>query len=60
MGVFVRYLLLAFISLKTYSVEDQLDISDLNAAQRRYTHFANLVAQNHGAMAPISLFKGVV
>jgi len=39
---------------------DQLDISDLNAAQRRYTHFANLVAQNHGAMAPISLFKGVV
>jgi hypothetical protein len=39
---------------------DQLDVSDLNAAQRRYTHFANLVAQNHGAMAPIALYKGVV
>ena len=39
---------------------DQLDVSDLNAAQRRYTHFANLVAQNHGAMAPIALYRGVV
>ena len=39
---------------------DQLDVSDLNAAQRRYTHFSNLVAQNHGAMAPIALYRGVV
>ena len=39
---------------------DQLDIADLNAAQRRQTHFQNLVDQGHGAMAPISLYKGAV
>ena len=39
---------------------DQLDTADLNAAQRRYTHFANLVRENHGAMAPITLYRGVV
>jgi hypothetical protein len=39
---------------------DQLDTSDLNAAQRRQTHFQNLVDQGHGAMAAISLYKGVV
>ena len=37
---------------------DQLDVADLNAAQRRQTHFQNLVNQGHGAMAPLSLFKG--
>ncbi len=39
---------------------DQLDISDLNAAQRRQTHFQNLVNQGHGAQAPIALKRGVV
>ena len=39
---------------------DQLDIADLNAAQRRQTHFQNLVNQGHGAMAPITLFRGAV
>ena len=37
---------------------DQLDVADLNAAQRRYTHFQNLVNQGHGGMAPLALFKG--
>ena len=37
---------------------DQLDVTDLNAAQRRYTHFQNLVNQGHGGMAPLALFKG--
>ena len=37
---------------------DQLDVSDLNAAQRRQTHFQNLVNQGHGAMAPLALYKG--
>ena len=39
---------------------DQLDIADLNAAQRRQTHFQNLVNQGHGGMAPLALKKGVV
>tara|TARA_R100000900_G_scaffold115976_2_gene90810 strand:+ start:35 stop:1378 length:1344 start_codon:yes stop_codon:yes gene_type:complete len=39
---------------------DQLDIADLNAAQRRQTHFQNLVNQGHGSMAPLALMKGVV
>ena len=39
---------------------DQLDIADLNAAQRRQTHFQNLVNQGNGAMAPMALLRGVI
>jgi len=55
-----RYLYHVAASLWFQQDIDQLDVSDLNAAQRRYTHFANLVRENHGAMAPITLYKGVV
>ena len=39
---------------------DQLDTADLNAAQRRYTHFRNLAEQGRGAMAPMPLLKGAI
>ena len=55
-----RYLYHVAASLWFQQDIDQLDVSDLNAAQRRYTHFANLVRENHGAMAPITLYRGVV
>ena len=55
-----RYLYNIAASLWFQQDIDQLDISDLNAAQRRQTHFANLVTQGNGAMAPIALLRGVV
>ena len=39
---------------------DQLDTTDLNAAQRRYTHYRNLAEQGKGAMASMPLYKGAV
>ena len=55
-----RYLYNIAASLWFQQDIDQLDLADLNAAQRRQTHFQNLVNQGHGAMAPIALYKGVV
>lgn len=39
---------------------DQLDVTDLNAAQRRYAHYRNLAEQGKGAMASMPLYKGAV
>jgi hypothetical protein len=39
---------------------DQLDVTDLNAAQRRYAHYRNLAEQGRGQMAAMPLFKGAV
>jgi hypothetical protein len=39
---------------------DQLDVTDLNAAQRRYAHYRNLAEQGKGAMAAMPLYKGAI
>jgi hypothetical protein len=36
---------------------DQMDLSELNAAQRRWTHFHNRVLEGWGAMAPPALYR---